>query len=100
MPTPSKRVNSPCTDDEAVWVVMHYGALRSLTAVRRSFGSHFKRRKNIPLKMSFKRVVERFQKTGNMRPAPPPGRTAIPENLVEKVRRNGGIVENPLRVLN
>ena len=36
--------------------------------------------------MAFKRVVERFQKTGNTRPAPRPGRTAIPENLVEKVR--------------
>ena len=62
MSTPSKRVNSPFSDDGAVWIVLQYGALRSLTAVRRKFGTHFQRRNNVPSKMAFKRLVDRFDR--------------------------------------
>ena len=53
-------MDSPFSDDEAVWIVLQYGALRSLTAVRRKFGTHFQRRNNVPSKMAFKRLVDRF----------------------------------------
>ena len=62
MSTPSKRVNSPFSDDEAVWIVLQYGALRSLTAVCQKFGTHFQRRNNVPSKMAFKRQVDRFDR--------------------------------------
>ena len=86
MSTPSKRTNTPFSDDEAVWIVLQYGAVRNLTAVRRKFGTHFQKRNNVPSKMAFKRLVERFQKTGNTSPAQPQGRTANSENLIEKIR--------------
>ena len=37
MSTPSKRVNSQFLADEAVWIVLQYGALRNVTAVRLKF---------------------------------------------------------------
>ena len=87
MSTPLKRTNSPFSNDEAVWVVFEYGALRSLTAVRRKFGTHFQKRNNIPSKMAFKRLVERFEKTGNTSPPKPQGRTATPGDLIQRVRQ-------------
>lgn len=86
MSTTPKRVNSPFSNDEAIWIVLQYGALRSLTTVRRKFGTHFQKNHNIPSRMAFKRLVDRFQTTGNTSPSRPQGRTAVSEDLVQKVR--------------
>ena len=42
--------------------VLQYGALRNLTAVHRKFGTHFQSRNNVPSKMAFKRLVDRFDR--------------------------------------
>ena len=75
------------TDDEAVWVVLEYGSLKSVTAIRRKFGRHFKKKHAVPSIMTFKRLVDRFQKTGNTSTAKPEDRSATPGELVEKVRQ-------------
>ena len=53
----SKRVISPFTDNEAVWVVLEYGPLKGVTAVRRKFRGQFKKKHNIPTKITFKMFV-------------------------------------------
>ena len=84
------RCNAPFTQEEAVWTVAEYGRLRNVTAVRRRYGCHFKKKHNVPSRMAFKRLIDRFQSTGSVQPNMPQGRKADSHkrnDLAEKVKR-------------
>ena len=81
------RINSPITKEQSTWGILQYGSLRNCLAVRRKFRNHFKLASfKVPHINSFKRLVDRFTKTGDVRAQSKTGGTAeLSDALVEEV---------------
>ena len=81
------RSNSPFTTEEETWIILEFGALKNILLVRRAFRIKFKKNpKEVPLIMAFRRLVERFQQEGEVKPQVPAGRPPLSEEQVEEVR--------------
>ena len=81
--------NSPFTKEQASWIVLKYGELKSLTRVRRAFRLNFFRDKSrkVPDILAFKRLVQRFKESGSVRPVQTPGRAPLPPDDVRRVNQ-------------
>ena len=88
-PCRSFRRNSPFSKEQASWIVLKYGELKSLTQVRRAFRLHFFRdsNRNVPNLLAFNRLIQRFKVTASVRPAKTPGRAPPPPDEVQKVEQ-------------
>ena len=89
--SPNRRFksNSPFSREQASWIVLKYGELKSMTRVRRAFRLHFMsdRHREVPTKTAFHRLVRRFKMTGSLRPITSPGRAQPTADEVKKVEQ-------------
>ena len=80
---------SPFTKDQIPWVIFKFGELKNIKKVQRSFRLEFcpSRPKDVPNYMAFKRLVERFEKSGGQsRPMCPPGRAPTSQEDITAVK--------------
>ena len=65
-----RRKNSPFSKDESTFIIFQFGKLESLTAVRRAFRTIFypTNPKAVPNLKVFQRIVDRFVKSGSIKP--------------------------------
>ena len=81
--------NSPFTPEQVPWVILKYGELRHVMAVKRAFATKFfnKHPKSVPNYMAFKRLINRFESSGgHTRGQLPPGRPQVPQEDVDSVK--------------
>ena len=64
-----RRSNSPFTEEQEIWIILEFGALRNVLQVQRNFRIHFKvHSRLVPNVKAFKRLVDRFINEGDTKP--------------------------------
>lgn len=87
-PIRHNRRDSPFSNEQASWVVLKFGELKSVLEVRRAFRREFfpNEPRYVPQLKTFRRLIQRFQGTGATRPITPPGPPEVSEEEVRRVR--------------
>ena len=62
------------SQEQAKWIVLKYAKVNSPTIVRLEFRKFFKVTREVPRVTEIQRIIDRFQKTGNVTPQKLPGR--------------------------
>ena len=72
------RSKSPFNEEQQIWIILEWGATKSITSVKRNFRTKFKLpSRKILSYMAFKRLVEQFVTNGMVQPANPLGRPPV-----------------------
>ena len=81
------RSTGPFSKDEAKWIVLKHGEVKSVQRVRRAFRQQFCNSdpKKVPARLAFQRLLERFKNTGSLKPQQPSGRRPVTQEQIIKV---------------
>ena len=66
---------SPFNQEQVSWIILKFGELKCISAVKRAFGTKFYRGypRKVPKLLAFKRPIDRFSNSGHTRSLAPPG---------------------------
>ena len=79
------QINRPFFKDEAKWIVLKHGEVKSVQRV--AFRQQFcnSDRKKVPARLTFQRLLERFKNTGSLKPQQSSGRRPVTQDQIIKV---------------